>query len=46
MDSTQMDRERKLIEDVQRELPNWGRACNCKNDFVTLNQDAFAPALQ
>ena len=41
-----LERERQLIEGVQRELPGFVAACNDKNaDFVLLHQDAFAPKL-
>jgi hypothetical protein len=45
MDSSQLDRERALIEDVKRDLPSWVQACNSLNDFVIMTQDAFAPQL-
>ena len=46
MDDNVIERERQLIEEVQRELPGFVAACNEKNaEFVLLHQDAFAPKL-
>ena len=39
-----MDRERKLIEEVERLLPEFVQACrNEKGGFILMSQDAFAP---
>ena len=41
-----MDRERKLIEEIQSVLPEFVRACNSRqSDFVIMSQEAFAPRL-
>jgi hypothetical protein len=39
-----MERERELIEEVERLLPDFARACqNDSADFILMSQDAFAP---
>ena len=41
-----MERERKLIEEIQSVLPEFVQACNTKGaDFVLIHQDVFAPKL-
>jgi hypothetical protein len=42
----EMERERKLIEEIQRVLPEFVEACNSRqSDFIIMNQEAFAPKL-
>ena len=42
----EMERERKLIEEIQSALPEFVQACKAKDaDFVLMNQDVFAPKL-
>jgi hypothetical protein len=39
-----MEKERKLIAEVESVLPEFVQACHAKNsDFVLMQQDAFAP---
>jgi hypothetical protein len=45
MADTVLDRERLLREEVERELPEFVRACQEDADFVVMHQDAFAPML-
>ena len=45
MSAELIDRERRLIEEIQAELPGFVHACRADADFVVLNQDAFAPML-
>ena len=46
MNGEVMDRERKLIDDVQRALPSFVQACASKdNKLVLMSQDAFAAQL-
>ncbi len=40
-----VDRERLLREDIERELPDFVRACELDADFVIMQQHAFAPTL-
>jgi hypothetical protein len=41
-----MERERKLIEEIQSVLPEFVQACNTRDaDFVLMHQDVFAPKL-
>ncbi len=41
-----MDRERKLIEEIQSVLPELVHACNSRqSDFIIMSQEAFAPRL-
>ena len=40
----EMERERKLIEEIQSALPEFVQACKAKDaDFVLMHQDVFAP---
>jgi hypothetical protein len=42
----EMERERKLIEEIQSALPEFVQACKAKDgDFVLMHQDVFAPKL-
>jgi hypothetical protein len=44
MSAEAMNRERLLIEEVERELTEFVRMCrDPKNDCVLMQQDAFAP---
>jgi hypothetical protein len=46
MGAETMDRERKLIEEIQSVLPEFAQACGSRqSDFVLMSQDAFAPRL-
>ena len=46
MPETAMDRERQLIADIERDLPEFAATCKSRDaDFVLMHQDAFAPAL-
>ena len=40
-----MDRERKLIEEIQSVLPEFVHACSSRSDFIIMSQEAFAPRL-
>ena len=41
-----MERERKLIEEIQSVLPEFVQACNSRqSDFIIMSQEAFAPML-
>jgi hypothetical protein len=40
-----LDRERLLREEIERELPDFVRACEATADVVLMHQDAFAPLL-
>jgi hypothetical protein len=45
MSSEAMNRERLLIEEVERELAEFVRMCrDPRNDCILMQQDAFAPA--
>ena len=45
MTDESMDRERKLIEEIQSLLPEFVNACNSRSDFIIMSQEAFAPRL-
>jgi hypothetical protein len=45
MSDNVLERERLLREEVERELPEFVRACAANSDFVIMHQDAFAPML-
>jgi hypothetical protein len=41
-----IDRERKLIEEIQSVLPEFVHACSSRqSDFIIMSQEAFAPRL-
>jgi hypothetical protein len=47
MSAELMERERQLIEEVQRTIPAFARACAEANaEMVILSQDAFAVRLE
>ena len=44
MADNELDRERHLIEEIERDLPEFAAACRTtKANFVIMHQDAFAP---
>ena len=45
MTDESMDRERKLIEEIQSVLPEFVHACSSGCDFIIMSQEAFAPRL-
>jgi len=46
MKNETMERERKLIEEIQSVLPEFVQACNTRDaGFVLMHQDTFAPKL-
>jgi hypothetical protein len=45
MTDESMDRERKLIEEIQSVLPEFVNACSSRSDFIIMSQEAFAPRL-
>jgi len=40
-----LERERLLREEIERELPEFVKACAASAHFVIMHQDAFAPGL-
>lgn len=45
MVDTALDRERLLREEIERELPDFQKACAQDTPVVIMHQDAFAPLL-
>jgi hypothetical protein len=46
MTDAKMERERKLIEEIQSVLPEFVQACSStQSDFIIMSQEAFAPGL-
>jgi hypothetical protein len=47
MSDETMERERRLIEEVETALPEFVQACNTKHaDLVLMTQEVFAPKLR
>lgn len=45
MQENVLERERVLREEVERDLPDFARACAGREEVVIMHQDAFAPNL-